>query len=153
MDDDLGVRAREELVAARAEILAERLGVVDFTIDDGMDRAVFVVNGLMAGFEVNDREPRDSELRGSVGDDAGIVRPAMAQRGDHGFCFAPAGRPAVKTEGASDSAHERVANKPPERPGRIQTRHPSAEAAWGSAPLAPLSRQYDVLLYSGVAGQ
>ncbi len=56
VDDDFGVGVRAEMVAARFERRAEMREIVDFAVEDDADRAVFVVDGLMAAAEIDDAQ-------------------------------------------------------------------------------------------------
>src|SRR5580704_13084347 len=95
--------------------------VVNFAVADDPHRSIFVAQGLLPAFEVDDRQPRVSEqavplqpLRA-----AQIVRTAMAQQ------FLRAARPCAhavverrrRIEGSVDSAHLSVfaSSRPPVR--------------------------------------
>ncbi len=59
MGDDLGIAMRGEGVSAAAQLLAQLAVVVDLAIEDNCDGAVLVVNGLVAGLQVDDSQPLD----------------------------------------------------------------------------------------------
>ena len=83
MREDLGVPAGAELVPVAEELLPQRGVVVDLAVLDDMDGAVLVRDRLVAGLEVDDREPAGGEREASVADDAVRVRPAMGEDGAH----------------------------------------------------------------------
>jgi hypothetical protein len=85
MDEHLGVPVRPERVAGTLEVAAQLLVVVDLAVLDDRARAVLVRDRLVAGLEVDDREPSRREADPAVHVDAGRVRPAMDERRAHGL--------------------------------------------------------------------
>ena len=57
MDDDLGIGTRLEGVAERLKLCHQGLDIVDLAVVDDAHRAVLVELRLVAGQEVDDREP------------------------------------------------------------------------------------------------
>src|SRR5258707_4526 len=67
VDDRLSVRVGLEAMTAVLELLAEILEVVDLTVEDDADGAVFVVDRLIAAGDVDDGQAAHAQ--------ADIVRP------------------------------------------------------------------------------
>lgn len=61
MDQDLAVRAGGEAVAARLELAADPLEVIELAVDHRVHRAVLTGERLIAGGEIDDAEPRVAE--------------------------------------------------------------------------------------------
>src|SRR5208282_849060 len=61
MDDHLCVRLRLEGVALRSQELPQFLVVINLSIKDNPNCTVFVGEGLVAGVEVDDREPTKAQ--------------------------------------------------------------------------------------------
>ena len=87
VDDDLGVGAGAEAMAARRQVRPHVGEVVDLAVEDGPDGAVFVAERLIAGREIDDAEPPVSEpdagrdvIPGGVGS---TMRDRVGHRGQH----------------------------------------------------------------------
>ena len=108
MDDDFGVGARVEAVAERNELGDEFLEVVDFAVEDHRHAVVLVPQRLLAGGDVDDRQPAmtEADVRLDVG--AASIRSAMVLRFVHAMqqrgidC-----RVADGSEDSGDPAHDR----------------------------------------------
>ena len=74
VDDDFGVGRRVEAVAGGLELAAQLAEVVDLAVEDDPDRAVLVVDRLVAGREVDDAQPAHAERHALVHPHALIVR-------------------------------------------------------------------------------
>ena len=88
MQRDLAVGFRAEPMAARLELGADALEVVELAVHHDVDRPIFVRDRLVAGGEVDDRESSVAERRPMVGRHPVLlpVRPAMVERrhaGEH----------------------------------------------------------------------
>ena len=108
MREDLGVRMSCKLMPALFEIGADLAIVVELAVHHDDDRTVAVEDGLVAGFEIDDRQTPHSK-RGSVVDPNPFgIRPAMhdrlAHRVQHGFGAVSLIR-FVQVEPTCDSAH------------------------------------------------
>ncbi len=108
--DDFGVGLRREAVPAVHEVAAQLDVVEDLAVEDDLDGAVLVADGLLAAFEVDDAEaPVDQAhlVPLAVDVEALAVGPAMHQRGAHRGeprLGEPAGI-AIKCQDARDAAH------------------------------------------------
>ena len=83
VDDDFGVAAGVEDVAERLQFGDEFLVVVDFAVEDDADALVFVVQRLLAGGQVDDRQPAVAEPDAGFDMQAAFVRAAMELRFVH----------------------------------------------------------------------
>ena len=83
VDEHLGVAVGAEAVALRLELGAELAVVVELAVLDDDDAAVLVRDRLVAGLEVDDREPARGEPDGAVDVDAARVGPAVDERRGH----------------------------------------------------------------------
>ena len=83
VDDDLGVGATREAVAARLQLPSQLAMVVDLSVEDQHRRAVLRVERLIPARDVDDREPGhpDRGVRARV--DAAGVGAAMDERRAH----------------------------------------------------------------------
>jgi len=106
VDDHLGVALRPEDVPERDELRDQRLEVVDLAVEDHDDRAVLVVERLLAGGEVDDREAPVAEADARLDVQPAAVGTAVVLRLVHAVeeravDLAPAGG----VEDADDAAH------------------------------------------------
>jgi hypothetical protein len=83
VNERLAVRVGAEAVTLRFEQLAQRDVVVDLAIGDDTDRLVLVVEGLLAAFHVDDREPRVAQAGQTIHKGAEVFWAAMSQREGH----------------------------------------------------------------------
>jgi hypothetical protein len=67
MQRDLAVGLRAEAMPARLQLGADALEVVEFAVHDDVDRPIFVGDRLVAGGEIDDREPGVAECGATVG--------------------------------------------------------------------------------------
>jgi hypothetical protein len=81
--EHLGVALRPEAVARGLELAAELAVVVELAVLDDGDAPVLVRQGLVAGLEVDDREPSRGEPDGPVEGHAVAIRPAVDERRAH----------------------------------------------------------------------
>src|SRR5687767_11963816 len=65
VEDRFGVRVRAEAVSLRFEAWSQRGVVVDLAVEDDPQRAVLVGHGLLAAFEVDDRQSLHAD-RGAI---------------------------------------------------------------------------------------
>src|SRR5207244_5585600 len=87
MDDDLGVTLRFEMVAFRLERASDPFEIVNLAIANEDDIAVFALNRLGAGRQVDDRQSgvRERYSSGRVDKHAVAVRTAVLQHPQHAF--------------------------------------------------------------------
>src|SRR5208282_1713026 len=78
--DRLGVASGAEAVAARAQLAAERLEIVDLAVEHDGDAAVLVVERLRAARDIDDGEPAMAEAQARLEVIAGAVGTAVAER-------------------------------------------------------------------------
>ena len=83
MNDHLGVAARVEYVAERLQLRDQLLVVVDLAVEDDDDRAVLVVERLLARGEVDDRQSAVAKPDARLEVQPLAVRTAMRLRVVH----------------------------------------------------------------------
>src|SRR6185437_922182 len=85
IDDDLGIALGLEAVALRLERAPDPLEIVDLAIRRKHDAPVLAHHRLLAGDEIDDREPRmrDRQMRRFIHEQPASVGPAMVQRFEH----------------------------------------------------------------------
>src|SRR5262245_11747595 len=93
--DCFGIGAGAKAMAEAFELLAQLAVVVDLAVQDDPALAVLVRQGLMAGLEIDDREPAEPESEGAVQVDAVVVGAAMADARRHRFEPRTVGRDAA----------------------------------------------------------
>src|ERR1700680_786180 len=81
VENRLGVRLRPECVTRRNQIGSQVAVVVDFGVEYDCGRAIFIENGLLATFQINDAEAAESESYPAFDKEAFVIGPAMR----HGF--------------------------------------------------------------------
>ncbi len=77
MDDDLGIAARMEDMAERLQFGNQFLVVVDLAVEDDADRLVFVVKRLLAGRQIDDRQPPVPQAHAGLDVQPAFIRPAV----------------------------------------------------------------------------
>ncbi len=102
-DDDLAVAVRQKCVAVALELAAQLAVVVDLPVADQEDRAVGVVQRLLAAREIDDRQAAVAERRELVVIDPFAVRAAMRERVQHAAHRAVARR--IRIDDTCDAAH------------------------------------------------
>ena len=108
MHDDFGVAARVEDVPERLQLRDQLLVVVDLAVEDDDDRAVLVVERLLAGREVDDRQAAMTEPDARLEVHALAVRPAVRLRVVHALQQrAVEVAAAAGVEQSGDAAHVR----------------------------------------------
>src|SRR5437016_1925238 len=111
MRQDFLVRGAAKGMAARFEIGAQLSIVVNFAVEDDRDAVVFVEGRLLAGKQVDYRQPPHAERDSIVDEIAFRIRPAMNHAVTHRtqqFLFAIRRRRAcVQVSPSSDSAHNK----------------------------------------------
>ena len=80
MHDHLGVAARAEHVAERLQLGDQLLVVVDLAVEDDATRAVLVEQRLLAGREIDDRQPAVAEADAGLDVQAAFIGAAMMLR-------------------------------------------------------------------------
>jgi len=85
VDDDLGIALGAKAVAARFQIAAQRLEVIDFAVLDRQDGAVLVEDRLVAAVHVDDRQAPHAQPDAAPDVDSLVVRPPVRQARAHGF--------------------------------------------------------------------
>src|SRR5215469_8157662 len=107
MDDHFRIRVGVEAMPAPLELASQLGEVIDFSIEDGPNRAVFVENRLMSAGNVDDAEAPHSQAGILLREDAFVVRAAM----DDGLAHAVNGYRVdslspVRADDSRDSAHD-----------------------------------------------
>ena len=77
MDDRFGIGFGAEVVAGFFELLAKLLKIVNLTVQNDPNRAVFVRHGLMPAGDVNDAEPPHPERDAAAVIEAVVIGAAM----------------------------------------------------------------------------
>src|SRR5262249_32227107 len=72
-----------ELVAARDQIGAQFLVLVDLAVEDDPDAAIFIGDGLVAGIEVDDGEAAHTDGAAAIDIDAFLIGAAVANLAAH----------------------------------------------------------------------
>src|SRR4029079_1611361 len=81
--DHLGVALGRKPVSLRLEELAQLAVVVDLTVEGDDDRAVLVVDRLVAGLEVDDPKPLHAEADAVLEVNTPRIRSAVPNSGAH----------------------------------------------------------------------
>ena len=120
--DHLGVAARVEAVTERLQLRYQRLVVVDLAVVDDDDRAVLVVERLLAGREVDDRQPAMAERDPRLEVQTVAVGSAMGDRLVHTQRQAAVRLPLEsRIDDACDPAHLSALRRPSDRRVRRRT--------------------------------
>jgi hypothetical protein len=106
VDQDLAVRPGAEPVASLFEVPLVALEVVELAVDDDVDPLVLVRDRLVAGPEVDDREPRMPEAHAAIRRDPlpVPVGPAVIERA-RGAAQGVRGNRRLPGEDGDDAAH------------------------------------------------
>ena len=96
MNDRLGVGSGVEMVTPGGQRFAKLAIVVDLSIQDTPNRAFFVMDRLVTGFEVNDLQSGDADRCRPVGVNSPVVWPAMVECPHHRLGVASLGRFAIE---------------------------------------------------------
>ena len=108
MDHGFGIAPGVELMAFGLQVLSKLREVVDLAIADYPDGLIFVVDGLVSGLQVNDREATDSQADGRGQIVAFVIWPPMAKHLGHSAeHFLAYGLVAIQGKIATDSTHLR----------------------------------------------
>ncbi len=83
MNEDFGVAARRESMPGALQPGAEFMMIINLAIEDYVDRAVLIANGLSATTDINDTEPPHSHRNARLDKIAGTIRAAMVDRVAH----------------------------------------------------------------------
>jgi len=109
MDDDLRVRTGVEAVTQRLELLTQLDIVEDLSIEDYLDGAILVVDGLITPLQVDDAQPRMGQTSMLIVIVAVAVGAPVVQTGDHGLqLFSRRRRQGPKIEYSCYSTHELI---------------------------------------------
>jgi len=103
--DRFGVAVGVELVTELFQLRTEFEVVVDLAVEDDSRRAILVVNGLLAAFEVDDGEAAHREADGTVDVVSVFVRAAMTNRIAHAGQERFVNRLAVVSNQSNDATH------------------------------------------------
>ena len=113
VDDDFGVAAGVEHVAERLQLRDQFLVVVDLAVEDDAHAVVFVVERLLAGGQVDDRQAPVPQADARLDMQAALVRAAMelgfVHPVQHGTIDVA---PAAGIENAGDAAHGQCSCSP-----------------------------------------
>ena len=135
VDNGLGVAVGAVAMALGCQAFSQSRMVVDFSVENDPDRAVFVADGLVAGGEIDDAQAAHAQAHGAVGEHAFVVGPAVQHGAAHladgsGFDLAIL----REVDYTGDSTHRNVFS----RPG---TKNPTAD----SLPQIGRRRQFVIL--------
>jgi len=83
MNDDFSIRVRVEAVSTALEFRAQLDIVEDLAVENDPDRAVFIVDRLVAAFEIDDAEPSVREAHLPILVEPKSVGPTVMQALDH----------------------------------------------------------------------
>ena len=83
MDDHLGVAGGVEGVTGRLELGSQLPVVVDFAVEHEPDRAIFVVDRLLPGGQVDDAQAAHAESDAGLDVNSLVVGPAVADHFTH----------------------------------------------------------------------
>src|SRR5262249_22736102 len=104
---DLGIRSIDQIRPFVRERGCQRGIAVDLPVEDERVTGARIDTRLPAALRIDDREPQVPECDLLVDMDAALVRPAMADRGEHAAqerCVGLRGAPGIAGE-ADDAAH------------------------------------------------
>jgi hypothetical protein len=86
--DRLGVAGGVEVMPARLQLVPQLGVVVDLSVENDPDALVFVVDWLVAGREVDDRQPAHAQRDAVLHEHTLIIRTAMPDcRAHRGHCL------------------------------------------------------------------
>src|ERR1044071_5898813 len=106
MDDGFGIAAGAILMAARSQVTAQFVVVVNLAVVNDPDAAVFVADGLVPGFDVDDAEAAHRQADTLAHVEAIVVRAAVDNLAIHVFERRAINRLLrIETEDAADSTH------------------------------------------------
>ena len=83
VDDDFGIATSVEDMTEHLQLWNEFLIIVDFPVEDDADRLILVIERLLAGGQIDDREPAVAEADARFDMQATFVRAAMKLRFVH----------------------------------------------------------------------
>src|SRR5439155_17997297 len=106
MDKRFGITVCFEPVPAFFQACAQLQIIINRTVEDDMDRFVFVRNWLVAAGQVNDAEPPNRQTNAWLHEIAFVIRPAVPQRLRHLLKERPTIRPVLRSDVTSNPAHE-----------------------------------------------
>src|ERR1035437_10510025 len=78
MNDALRIAVRGIAMALRFHFATQLIVVVDFTVVDHGDRAVFIADGLVPCGEIDDAEPAHGQPNVPFDEEAIVIRPAVS---------------------------------------------------------------------------
>src|SRR5262249_5113168 len=118
--DDLGIAMGAKLVTPRFQA-RPLFGVIEeFAIEDDVNAAIFVADGLSAVIETDNAEAPRCQTEARPFQKAVLVRSAMHDAGRHRLQRPLGqGRPASQMNHARNAAHRRVLSLPKANPGPI----------------------------------
>src|SRR6266540_4218574 len=106
---DLGVGAAFEAVAVANQLLAKLRKVVQFAVQDDLDRPILVAKRLVPASDVDDAQTTRAESDVRRGEQPIVVRASMDHSGAHGQNGRAIARPAVTADNARDATHAEAA--------------------------------------------
>src|SRR5262245_43738105 len=106
MDDHFGVATGSKAVSLALQISAQLLKVVDFAVENDLNRAVFIANRLITSAHIDDRQPAVHEPDTRLNDESLRVRAAVSDAITHGLKNGPLSRPGrVGIQDTGNSTH------------------------------------------------
>ena len=126
MKENLGVAVRAKPMTGALELPSQFPVVVDLAVLDDVDVSILACDGLVARFEVDDREPSGRERNRAVHVFAEAVGAAMGEGGAHRG-EAVEIRLAARRRDPADPAHGAESRDLPERGISLGARSPDEE--------------------------
>ena len=106
MDDGFCIRIGVERMPLLLEFTAQFFVVVDLAVENDLNRAVLVVDWLMARIEVDDTQPPHSEPNAGFKIESFIVGTAVCDCIAHFLQFARIHRSFIQTDNSRYAAHD-----------------------------------------------
>src|SRR5579883_2295079 len=92
MDQDFGIAAGLELVSASRKLRAQLVVIVDFSVENCPDGAVFVAHGLLPACNVGDAKAAHADCTAAFDVEALMIGPAVPHEVAHSADFGKLGR-------------------------------------------------------------
>jgi hypothetical protein len=110
VDDDFGVGFGLKMMASAFKLFAQNPEIINLSVENESDVAIFVVDRLIPAGEIDDAETANTKgdgggERGAV-DFAKTIGATMQHRGAHAMHGALSVLRIIDTDGAADSAHK-----------------------------------------------
>jgi hypothetical protein len=87
MHDNFRIAMRMETMPELRQLCHQRLKVVDLTIEDDSDRAIFIKQRLLSAFQINNRETSVTKTHAWLEMRTSLIRPAMKKYAVHSLYY------------------------------------------------------------------